>query len=191
MSERMTIRDIAGFCPEEAVWKMMADVSEFLLKEENCYGLTPDSIVLDGNTFMVETDGDCKSPSIEYLAPEQDNEGKTETAQIVWSLGAVAYYMATGHIVFGGHGGNYQKGHPSVALPVLPKGIQALTPVLQKCLCYAPEERIKLKELKELVQKGLNACEKKQRRQADSTAKEPVKEVNNIGEKWPEEMIEV
>ena len=191
MSERMTIRDIAGFCPEEAVWKMLADVSFFLLKEVNCYRLTPDSIVIDGKTFMVAEDEDCQSPLTEFLAPEQDNREKTEAVQMVWSLGAVAYFMATGHIVFGGHGSSYQKEHPSVVLPILPKDLHKLTPVLQKCLNYTPDKRIRLNDLKEIALKGLNACEKEQRRQVDSTAKKTVKEVKSIGEKWPEEMREV
>ena len=190
-SDRMTIRDIAGFCPEEAVWKMIADVSELLLKEGYGNMLTPDSIVVEGYAFMVETGGEGISPSTEFLAPEHESGVKSDEIQMVWSLGALAYYTATGHIIFGGHGGRYQKAHPSVALPVLPKGLQALTPVLQKCLCFAPDERIKLNDLRELAQQGLKACEKRQRRQSVSATNESNKEVKPIGEKWPEEMIEV
>ena len=186
--ERMTIRDIAGFCPEDAIWKMMADVSAFLLKDEMEYTLTPDSIMIDGNMFMVTK---AREALNEFIAPEQHNEQSTGVAQMVWSLGAVAYYAATGHVVFGGHGGSYQKEHPSVALPILPKAFQTLTPVLQRCLCYAPEGRINLKELYESSQKGFVDCDKQQRKRNAVTAKEQEKVVKNIGEKWPEEMIEV
>ena len=188
MNKKLTIRDIAGFCPEEAVWKMMADVCELILKENIRCVLTPDSIAIDGCTFMVETE----HVSIkEFLAPEQKDVQKAETAQMVWSLGAIAYYAATGHIVFGGHGGSYQKNHPLVPLPILPKGLKALTPVLQQCLCYAPDERINLKELNNLVQKGLTACGKRQRKKSAQIGKEHNVEVKQIGERWPEEMIAV
>lgn len=188
MKEGMTIRDIAGFCPEEAVWKMMADVSGLLVKEDVGCMLTPDSVVIDGYTFMVE-DG-CE-PIKEFMAPEQNAKQKSDANEQIWSLGAVAYYLATGHVVFGGHGGSYQKEHPSVALPILPKGFQDLTPVLQKCLCYAPEMRIKVKELHDLSQKGLASCKQQVRRKSVCASKGTISEIRQSSEKWPEQMIEV
>ena len=53
MSKEMTIRDIAGFCPEVAVWKMMANVCEFLLKDSKDCLISPDSIVIDVNSFII------------------------------------------------------------------------------------------------------------------------------------------
>lgn len=53
MNERLTIQEIAGFCPEEAVWKMLADVSNFLSKEDAGYQLGADTIVVVGDQFMV------------------------------------------------------------------------------------------------------------------------------------------
>lgn len=188
MNNKLTLRDIAGFCPEEAIWKMMSDVSAFLLMDNGGYNLTPESVAIDGNTFIIETEQKALS---EFLAPEQSDHQKPETKQMVWSLGAVAYYTATGHVIFGGHGGVYQKEHPSVPLPVLQKDYQALTPILQKCLCYNPEERISMKELNLFSQRGLNSCKKQQRKKSMAIKEEQKKEVKYIGEKWPEEMIEV
>ena len=186
-SDRITIRDIAGFCPEEAVWKMMADVSASLLKEKSCYCLTPESVIVDGYNFIVETDHSIVG---EFMAPEQDGSEMTKASQMVWSLGAIAYYMATGHVVFGGHGSAYQKEHVSAPLPVLPKGLQMLTPVVQKCLNYSPDNRISLNELIELTEKGLASCEKQQRKDKPSTSKVQENKSGIIGDKWPEEMIE-
>ena len=184
----MTIRDIAGFCPEEAVWKMMADVSAFLLKEHVGYVLTPDSIVIDGQNFMVETKDEIVN---EFMAPEYIEGAKNEGSLAVWSLGAVAYYMATGHIVFGGHGSCYQKEHPLVSLPVLPKGLQELSFLLQKCLYYSPNDRISLEKLNELSLQGVHFCEKRQRKTTVLSVNGQETKENNNGEKWPEEMIEV
>ena len=188
MSRKTTIRDIAGFCPEEAIWKMMFDVSGLLLQKDTDYVLTPDSVVIDGQMFIVESNHES---IIEFLAPEQNPGFKTDSKGKVWSLGAIAYYVATGHIVFGGYGGCYQKEHSSAPLPILPKGLQDLTAVLHQCLCYNPEERINIKELNELSQKGLFNCEQLQRQ--SSVQEERVIKFNKKqhGEKWPEKMIEL
>ena len=129
----MTIHDIAGFCPEEAVWKLLADVSECLLNDGVGNGLSPDTVTIDGNTFMVNGTEEAENT---FQAPEHKDGQPSDEKENVWSLGATAYYAATGHVVFGGHGGSYQKEHPLVTLPALPKGMQALTPLMQRCLCY-------------------------------------------------------
>ena len=190
MSKQMTIRDIAGFCPEEAIWKMIADVSECLLNEGVGNGLSPDSVMIDGNSFMVNSTRIIEN---EFHAPEYKDGQQSDEKEEVWSLGAIAYFASTGHIVFGGHGGKYQKEHPLVSLPALPKGLQSLTPLLQKCLCYDSNKRIGLKVLNELAQKGLEECGK-QKRKKTMSAKEEEKKENSVkytGEKWPEEMIEL
>ena len=188
MNEKITLRDIAGFCPEEAVWKMLADISGGLLQDSAGYVLTPDSIVIDGKMFLMEKGHNILN---EFLAPEQNVEQQPDTAQMVWALGAVAYYTTVGHVLFGGHGGSYQKEHPLVALPVLPKGLDALTSVLQKCLCYAPADRVSIRALNELSLRGLETCEKRQRIRSVQKVNEKDKEVINTGEKWPEKMIEI
>lgn len=189
MKGEMTIRDIAGFCPEEAVWKMMADVSAFMIKEsEGCY-LNPDSVIIDGEVFMVEAGQGRIS---EFLAPEHTDTRKPDEKEMVWALGAVAYFMATGHVVFGGHGSSYQKDHPSVSLPVLFKGMEKLTAVLQKCLCYKPERRIGIEELNAFSMKALADCRQQQRMKMNVEGHhEQKREVYDLAEKWPEEMVEV
>ena len=188
MNKRMTIRDIAGFCPEIAIWKMMADVSALLSRGDVKYNISPDSVVIDGDMFVIE---DGTTVLNDFVAPEGIKGEKPDMKQMVWSLGSVAYFAATGHIIFGGHGSSYQKENPSVPLPVLPKGLQALTTVLHKCICYNPEERVSMLEVNELAQKGLASCKKQQRVISDVIKKEKEKEVKSIGEKWPEKMVEI
>ena len=187
MSKQMTIRDIAGFCPEEAIWKMIADVSGCLISGGHEKTLSPDSVTIDGSSFMIIQ---CQGEIGEFLAPEHKNGRMPDEKESVWVLGAIAYFAATGHVLFGGHGGVYQKDHPSVSLPVLPKGSQTMTPVLQKCLCMMPDERIGLQELHALAQRGLSECGKQMRKKASPANKDENK-MKYTGEKWPEEMIEV
>lgn len=190
MSKQMTIRDISGFCPEEAIWKMIADVSECLLNDGVGNGLSPDSVIVDGNSFMVNRIQDIEN---EFHAPEHKDDQLSDEKEEVWSLGAIAYYASTGHVVFGGHGGKYQKEHPLVSLPALPKRLHSLTPLLQKCLCYDSKERIGLEVLNDLARKGLEECGKQSRNRIMSANGKEKKEngVKYTGEKWPEEMIEL
>lgn len=187
MKYDMTIRDIAGFCPEEAVWKMMADVSQCLLTEEFNHALSPDSVVIVGDSFVMAKEHDMAG---EFLAPEHIAGQGYDEKKTVWSLGSVAYYAATGHLVFGGYGSGYQKEHPSVPLPVLPKGMQALTPIIQKCLCYSPDERVGLEELNGIATRGQRECSKQTRKKVNSTEGKE-KHITDTGEKWPEGMTEV
>lgn len=178
----MTIRDIAGFCPEEAVWKMMADVSGFLHKEKEGYLLSADTIMVDGEQFLVT-----------------GAKNTTTEEEMVWSLGALAYYVATGHDIFGGHGHSYQQEHPQVALPMLQKSFHALTPIIHRCLCANPSDRISMSELELLARKGLATCAQRQRQEIketeDSAACRKDKRIPQSGscgnEKWPEKMIEI
>ena len=181
MNEELKLRDIAGFCPEEAVWKMLADICGLLLREDASYALTPDSIVIDGDTFMVKTGNDI---SQEFVAPDQDKENVPETAQMVWSLGAVAYDMATGHVIFGGRGGDYQKEHPSVPLPVL-------NSVVHRCLCHNPQERISLQELKTLATNGRENCLRQRQEEAKMPEQPNNQTAKQLIDNWPEEMIEI
>jgi len=188
MSIKITVRDIAGLCPEKAIWKMMADVSTLLLEGNVIYNISPDTVTIDGDMFIVEAGQGVQK---EYVAPESIEGDKPDMKQIIWSLGAVIYFAATGHVIFGGHGSYYQKENPSVSLPVLPKNLQKLTAVLHKCICCNPEERISMIELKEVALKGLASCEKRQRIKSDlANIMTGNKDIRN-GEKWPEEMIEI
>lgn len=186
--ERITIKDIAGFCPEEAIWKMLADVSDILLKDEAEHTLAPESIVIAGNSFFIESQQTINS---EFMAPEQESTQAPMRSQMVWILGAIAYYMATGHVVFGGHGGKYQKEHPAVPLPVLPKALQTLTPVLHRCLCAAPKDRINMEELNAMAKQGQTYCSNRQRERNTTTSLERHQPKKYQGEKWPEKMIEL
>ena len=172
---------------------MMADVSEFLLEDGSGCMLSPDTIVVDGESFLVETD--CQ-PDDKYLSPEQREGEKPATPQQVWQLGAIAWYMATGHVIFGGHGGSYQRQHPQVALPVLPKAFQQLTPVVQRCLHPSPSRRIGLEELRTAVNNGLAVCSRRQRARfkadVQCSASNVQRPMFNVQcPKWPEEMIEI
>ena len=172
MNGLLTIRDIAGFCPETAVWKMLIDVSGILIKEDQGYQISADTIVVDGDAF--------------FVTGEKNNSNMLD---MVWELGAIAYYTATGHIVFGGHGGEYQQAHPHVTLPMLPKSFMTLTPIIHRCLCYDKSCRINMEDLSRMAEEGLTACLHRKREKSQKTDK-PYEKNSKQLEKWPEEMKE-
>ena len=169
----MTLQAVAGYCYETMLWKLLADLSDELQRAlpEGC--LTPDDVTLDGEDFHVAPQGQ-KTPSA-FCPPE--GGGCHNEAALVWSLGALVCYASSGHCIFGGQGGRYQRSHPTVALPALRKEHAALTPLVRRCLCYSPGQRISLKTLHEQALQGLRTAQQQarmaQRKSSLSAAEDP------------------
>lgn len=185
MNERIILADIAGLCPEEAIWKMLVDLS--VLSKDKEINLSPISIIVDGQSFLPADNANIWK---EFQAPESEDGEKTTEQQMVWVLGALAYYMSSGHFVFGGHGGPYQKMHPDVPLPVLQKRHRALSDIVQRCLCARPDERPDLNELQKWTVKGLEMCLKNRREREDNIQEKEMKKFD-VNDSWPEEMEDV
>lgn len=182
---KLTLKSIAGYCIEEALWKFIVDiVSEILEKKPVMKGIDPEMIVIDNEDFHLE----LKNNAIEsFCAPEKE----AGESAVVWSLGALLCYASSGHLIFGGSGSLYQREHPSIKLPSLQKKHSSLTPLVQRCLAYSPEKRISLNELVIEARNGLELCKKRARCKSNVAIK-PVRHTSSsIDERWPEEMIDV
>lgn len=182
----MTIHSIAGYCTEKALWKLLVDVSSELMNADSkdFKVLMPEMVIVDGDTFRINNNP--QNHTMEFCPPEGiENYGEKG---LVWSLGAVVCYASSGHYVFGGRGGAYQRDHPSVELPTLKKEHVALTALVKRCLCFAPSQRISLDELHAIAKEGFksNQLIKRVRR-----VKEMVEEnvsSTNMDDLWPEKM---
>ena len=186
MNDRIRLRDIAGYCAEDAVWKMVVGLCDIVADNNQCV-LTPDTIIVDNSNFIHGKQNDSES---EFLPPESaEGELKTD-AQHVWTIGALIYYVSSGRVIFGGYGGEYQRNHPKVQLPSLQKAHCALTHLMQRCLAYEPTERVSVQELHSLALNGLQKCMNKER-QKRVINKEVVRKtaVISVETLWPEEMI--
>lgn len=158
----ITIQSIAGYCNEKALWKLLVNLSTEMLQDNSndWMVLMPDLVTVDGEEFRME-DKTPQNPVTEFYPPEGiENYGE---AGFVWSLGALVCYASSGHYVFGGRGGIYQRSHPKVELPTLKKEHSALTATVKRCLCYFPSQRISLRELHTIAVKGLNSNEQTSR----------------------------
>ena len=179
MNDKMSISTIAGFCNEQALWKLLADLTlEQAGSNSPQWAVpVPSNVLLNGDDFCIDTNISQDKLS-EFFPPEGiNNYGESG---FVWSLGALACYASSGHYVFGGRGGAYQHDKPDVELPTLRKDHSALTPIVKRCLCYSPSERISLKELRALAVKGL---------ESNNQMSEKTDSSECIDDVWPEKMV--
>lgn len=182
-----TIHSIAGYCNERALWKLLVDLSADNTKDgvKEWKVLMPGLVIVDGEDFRI---GEISSsnPDPEFFPPEGvDNYGESG---FVWSLGALICYASSGHYVFGGQGGVYQRSHPQVELPTLKKEFSALSPVVKRCLCYTPSQRVSIKELHTIAIKGLDTNEKKGRVKRAKELSGTIIPSDSQDDIWPEKM---
>lgn len=187
MNKVINLHHIAGYCPEAAIWKMIVDLCCIIQgQDKRRTPITPYSLFVDGGTFYID-DSDEISP--EFLPPEYVTGESITESQQMWMLGATIYYASSGRILFGGHGGYYQRSNPYVQLPVLQKAHQAITPVMQRCLQTDPSQRINVQELKDIALRESERC-----RRAPRLRARPQQTASNkiiTDRKWPEEMVEL
>lgn len=187
MNKHITLRDIAGYCPEEAIWRMAADLGSGI-KDNNQCPKSPDEVIVDDLSFLI---GEKTDEQPEFMPPECSDMASFGQMQQVWTLGALIYYASSGRTLFGGHGGAYQKDHPNVLLPSLQKSHQSLTALMQQCLQHDPSSRIGINKLVEEAHKGLENCKRTPRCRCKTGQEVAPKSDHRRKENWPEEMIEM
>ena len=187
MNRHITLRDIAGYCPEEAIWKMVIDLGQNIKDNGHC-PLSPDGVVVDSMSFLTD---ESASNQAQFLAPESsDDNTACNQAQQIWTLGALIYFASSGRTLFGGYGGTYQKSHPSVLPPTLRKDHKSLTALMQQCLQFDPSSRIGIDKVIDEARKGFENCRGTMRCRNEN-AKESLPTISPRNtENWPEEMIE-
>lgn len=182
--ERLTLKSIAGYCIEEALWKFIIDiVAEIQEKGLVLPGIDPDMIIIENEDFHLVHKENIMSS---FCAPEEE----TSEAAMVWALGALLCYASSGHLIFGGSGSLYQRKHPSVKLPVLQKKHSSLTSLVQHCLEYDPKNRISLNEMVIEAKNGLELCKKRTRCKSNVNVEKEHPTISSLDERWPEEMTD-
>ena len=184
----MTVHSIAGYCSEKALWKLLVDlITDAHSNESGSWRvLTPDHVIVDGEGFCIDSNISSK-PLTEFIPPEGiENYGELG---FIWSLGALICYASSGHYIFGGRGGAYQRNKPKVELPALRKEHSNLDVIIKRCLCYSPLQRITLNELFELANKGLESNNQKTRAKQSKDSRKASDSLSlSTNELWPEKM---
>ena len=131
--DTVTAGQLAGLCPERAVWRFLAD----MVKGGPLAPLDPDCVRMDPSGHFCQ-EGKGKDPR--FLAPASGDGS-------VWSLGAVAYYLVMGTPVFGGRGHDLQKA--GTVIPAIPphRCSRELDGLIRRCLDYDPGKRPSLEEI--------------------------------------------
>ena len=187
MTDKISIQSIAGYCHEKALWKLLVDLTSDTPDDKfrEWKVITPDIVLMDGETFCIDDDIQEKQTT-EFFPPEGiSNYGESGYA---WSLGALVCYVSSGHYIFGGRGGIYQRSHPKAELPTLRKEHSALDPLIKRCLCFSPSQRISLLELHALATKGLESTVRKARHKIIIQSIEGNTSQYVSDDSWPEKM---
>lgn len=183
----LSIHSIAGFCNEKALWKLLVDLSSKLLDEPSNTRkvITPEMVIIDGEDFRLKNEN-SQNQSTEFYPPEGIENSGSEG--LVWSLAALVCYASSGHYVFGGRGGSYQRSHPKVELPTLKKEHSALAALVKKSLCYTPSQRISLSNLHSAAVKGLESNEQTSRVKRMNESSEVTSSTDMMDDAWPDKM---
>ena len=183
----MTIHSIAGFCNEKALWKLLADLSSILLKEtSNVWKvITPEMVIIDGEDFRLSNEAP-HGQSTEFYPPE--GAGNSGSEGLVWSLAAIVCYASSGHYVFGGRGGSYQRSHPKVELPTLKKEHSGLAALVKRSLCYTSSQRISLDDLHTTAVQGFESNAQMSRVKRMSESSEYPSSSDVMNDTWLDKM---
>jgi hypothetical protein len=133
----ITLDDIAGYCTEKTIWTLLKALATQLESQGPARIEAQDVTLGDDDITIVGKPTPCSE------------------ADAVWSLGALANYLSSGHPVFGGKGPAYQAAHPTVPLPVLRRDHSTLTPTVQDCLRHETDNRISLHEITQRADSAL------------------------------------
>ena len=167
----ITLDDIAGYCTEKTIWTLLKALA-MRFESQGPVKIEAKDVTLGDDG--IDLNGEPK-PCTE--------------AEAVWSLGALANHLSSGHPVFGGKGPAYQAAHPTVPLPVLRREHSTLTPTVQDCLRHETDKRISLHEI---IQRADSALAKKedaatiQQASAASTDRSTAPLPDPLKEAWPE-----
>lgn len=155
--------DMLGNCSERKAWQFLHDVAGGLacLHEHQPpiihQDIKPANVLLDGNSFIITDFGISSNvrhllgQSAEgkstvqgtrpYMPPEKFQGGTIPlVASDIWALGASLYELLTGHLPFGGKGGEAQ--FEESEIPALPGNFSDdLKEVVTQCLSYQPANR--------------------------------------------------
>ena len=188
MKKTITLKDVAGYATENAVWQMMLNLSE-ICGQDKLKNIASDGIAVAGNSFVLDG-GHTSGPeaTTAFAAPEMfDNKTDCPSeASDIWTLGALAFYAITGTDVFEGKGGSTQTKETDV--PRLSSGhaSQKLSKMIYQCLSYTPMERPTKNEIQQQAREILAQPAVPRKRLSAQGGKSYSSSLIKF---WPEEMI--
>lgn len=182
-----TLKEIAGYTTESAVWRMLLNLTEEGV-DASLHGIDPVDIVVAGDKFCIEAPGSSGENGNAFCAPESFNrEGNATTeAATVWTLGALAFYAITGVAVFEGKGGCTQKSATEVPRISSAHASNGLSTLVLRCLSYNAADRPGIDVIRSEARKALAVPATPRRRLTASSGRAYT---TSLVKFWPDEML--
>lgn len=163
---------IAGEIDEHSAWRLLRDLAS--QAKDTKTAVIPSHVLIDGQGFRLSDWSEGRDKRFE--APEGYDP--------VWAIGATTFFIFLGCHVFHGLGGAGQSA--STPVPVMRRELPRLSRLVGQCLAFSPAERPSLAEIESEAERNLQHLDSQPPEQNKLKRK---KEVIDIDEAWPEEMI--
>ena len=145
---KITLKDIAGYATERAVWQMMSQLAAGATAPLG--EVTPERVEVRGDRFRIADERPSSTANLPFMAPEAvGRQGVADEQASVWSIGAMAFYMLMGVGIFEGDGGAGQQALTPVPRVGSTHCGSALGNLIHRCLSFHPQERPTLTELQQ------------------------------------------
>lgn len=188
MKKEITLKDIAGYSTERTVWQMILNLSAHGLIDK-ISNITPHAVAIVGNDFLLKEISLIEADSNRaFAAPETFNKNieSNSEASAIWTLGALAFYVITSTNVFEGKGGETQTELTEIPRISSVYASSDLSTLIQRCLCFSPQKRPTIKEIRQKAEAALNKYVEPRKRLVSHTGKSYAASLVKF---WPEEMI--
>lgn len=190
MEKELTLKDIAGYVTEKAIWQMMLNLSANWRHGDFC-GLTPDDIHVKNEELSLYSDCLDKNKTFGLFdAPEMFRDHAINFDQEkaeVWTLGALAFYALMGMNVFEGKGGKTQTCDTEVPRISSAHASGSLSALVFRCLNFSPTFRPSMDEVYAIAKKEMMVFPSVPPKKLINTSGKGY--ITSLVKFWPEEMI--
>lgn len=186
MDRQISLKDIAGFTTERAVWQLILDLSEYC-GHGSLGNVGAGTIIVSGFHYEIKENAGKKDTAA-FAAPEMTKGGNSTEASEIWTIGALAFYAITGVHVFEGKGGMTQTQATRVPRISSAHADRDLSMLIHSCLNYSPNNRPGKDKVLETAEKHLSLQQVPRKRLTNRSGK---KYANPLTKFWPEEMVPI
>lgn len=186
MKQAITLKEIAGYSTERAVWQLLLDLS-FHVGSDKLADIVPQVILIKEEHFILNEEKTENGKYKSFAAPEHFSKCSEKNAELsdIWSLGALAFYALTGTHIFEGKGGETQNQHTYIPRISTTHASKELSNLIRRCLNFRPQERPSIAEIRRISQEGLVKPSCPQKKLTTQTGKNYK---DSLVKFWPEEI---
>lgn len=188
MNKEITLSDIAGYATERTVWQLILNLADHC-GQSSIQDISPGKIIVNGSAFEVSHAPE-QNPTRSFAAPESFAAEKLSltSSSDVWTIGALAFYAITGMEVFEAKGGITQTINTEIPRISSAYTGRRLSDLIRQCLCFTPDERPSLEDIKRQADEALSCPPEPRKRLVGKSGKGYT---GSLVKFWPDEMLPV